>query len=85
MILAALVFLQTTTGETTAPVGGGSTTQSGPSASCAADPKCLYLDPDQLVYLSTHMQSNTFYIAGLIGMVVFCVGLSMLIQSVGGR
>lgn len=83
MILAALAFFQTA-GETTAPAGGG-TTQLGASASCSGDPKCVYLDPEQLHYLATHMQADTFFISGVIGMVVFCVGLTALILSVGGR
>jgi len=62
----------------TAPVAG-------PSPECSADPKCVYLDPQQLTDLAIHMQGNTYFLAGMVGMVVFCVGLIALVSIVGGR
>jgi hypothetical protein len=82
-------LLQTTTGATTtpAPDPGPETASaaSGPSPECASDPKCVYLDPQQLGELATQMQGNTFFLSGMVGMVVFCVGLMALVSIVGGR
>jgi len=60
-------------------------TTTASSEACASDPKCVYLDPEQLNTLATQMQGNTFYLAAFLGMIVFCVGLMALVMIVGGR
>lgn len=75
-----MLFLQTTSGETTSE-----DSPAYPTAECAADPKCIYLDPAQVSDLATQMQGNTFFLAGVIGIGVLCAGLVMLILAVGGR
>lgn len=80
-----MIFQATTPGGGTTTLSPTSQPAAGPSPECAADPKCFYLDPQQLGDLATQMQGNTYFLAGMVGMVVFCVGLLMLVALVGGR